>query len=209
MTVRDSLPSMVRLSVGASWLVAVGLLGCGDGGAGAPPGAPGGGAAAGAGPGGGGGAAGGGELGGGGEGGLGAGGAGQGGEGGGETCPQIMTCVHELPFHDERDTSKEGTDLIDVYDCKPGADESGPEIFYRVDVAAPGTLSATITDGEDVDIDVHILTSIKDGECLARDDVTATAPVEPPYVYVVADTYVSKGKPLAGPFAIDMALAAK
>jgi hypothetical protein len=122
-------------------------------------------------------------------------------------CPAAMTCVEALPFHDERDTSAEGQSLIDAYGCQPATDESGPEIYYRVLVPSAGKLTATITDGDGVDIDVHILTSIKNGQCLVRDDVTAVADVEPPYVYIAADTYVSDGVPQAGAFSIDVELA--
>ncbi len=136
-----------------------------------------------------------------------AGGTGGSGGAGPGPCPAAMTCVEALPFHDERDTSAEGESLIDVYACQPTADESGPEIYYRVLVPSSGKLTATITDGDGVDIDVHILSSIKNGQCLARDDVSAVADVTPPYVYVSADTYVSDGVPQVGPFSIDIALA--
>jgi hypothetical protein len=129
------------------------------------------------------------------------------GGGGPGPCPAAMTCVEALPFHDERDTSTEGQSLIDAYGCQPATDESGPEIYYRVLVPSAATLTATITDGDGVDIDVHILTSIKNGQCLVRDDVTAVADVEPPYVYIAADTYVSDGVPQVGAFSIDIELA--
>ena len=74
-------------------------------------------------------------------------------------------------------------------------------------VPTAGKLTATITDGTGVDIDVHILSSIKNGQCLTRDDISATADVEPPYVYISADTYVSDGVPQVGAFTIDVDLA--
>ncbi|MEJ7733032.1 MAG: hypothetical protein WKG00_28020 [Polyangiaceae bacterium] len=129
------------------------------------------------------------------------------GGGGPGPCPAAMTCVEALPFHDERDTSAEGQSLIDAYGCQPATDESGPEIYYRVLVPSAGKLTATITDGDGVDIDIHILSSIKNGQCLVRDDVTAVADVEPPYVYIAADTYVSDGVPQVGAFSIDIELA--
>ena len=54
---------------------------------------------------------------------------------------EVIT-VTTFPFHDERDTSMEGMSNIDVYSCKTTANESGPEIVYRVTVPEPGFLSA-------------------------------------------------------------------
>ena len=68
------------------------------------------------------------------------------GGGGPGPCPASMTCIEALPFHDERDTSTDGQSLIDAYGCQPTADESGPEIYYRVLVPSAGKLTATITD---------------------------------------------------------------
>ena len=134
---------------------------------------------------------------------------GEGGTGGGDVdaCPLGLTCVDQLPFHDERDTTKEGSKLFDVYECKPTADESGPEIIYRIALATPGTLTAAVTDGDGVDIDVHIVTDLEDGKCLARDDVKTSAPVDGAEVYVIADTYVSGGVPQTGAYTIDIDLA--
>ena len=133
---------------------------------------------------------------------------GGGGESDGGRDPELgVTCVDTLPFHDDRDTTKEGSKLYDVYECKPTADESGPEIIYRVEIAEPGTLTATVTDGDGVDIDVHILTGLEGGQCLARDDVKATTAVKPPAVYVIADTYVSGGVPQTGAYSLDIELA--
>jgi MYXO-CTERM domain-containing protein len=122
-------------------------------------------------------------------------------------CPAGLTCVAALPFDDQRDTSLEGSQLFDAYACKATADESGPEIVYRVDVPQDGTLTATVTDGDGVDIDVHVLTDLDVASCVARDDVTATAAVTAGVVYVVADTYVSSGVAQSGAYEIAIALA--
>ena len=113
----------------------------------------------------------------------------------------------ELPFADERDTSQEGSKLLDFYACKPTADESGAEIIYRLDVPSAGSLTVTVSDGEAVDIDVHVLTEIDGAACVARDDVSTTAPVEAGTVYVIADTYVSGGVPQAGSYQLEITFA--
>src|SRR5689334_7662821 len=42
-----------------------------------------------------------------------------GGGGGSSSCPAGVTCVTTFPFHDDRDTSVEGSQSIDSYSCKP------------------------------------------------------------------------------------------
>lgn len=135
--------------------------------------------------------------------------SGAGGEGGVAMtpCPDATTCVGSFPFHDERDTSVEGEDAFDVYPCKDTADESGPEIVYRVTTPGPGVLSALVADDAGVDIDVHILGSFSADACLARDDVFTSAEVPAGESWIIADTYVSGGAPQSGAFAIDIGFA--
>jgi hypothetical protein len=134
---------------------------------------------------------------------TGTGGAGTGG-GGSSPCPAGVTCVTTFPFHDDRDTSVEGMHMIDTYACKPGADESGPEIVYRVTVPEPGFLSVAVYSDPGVDIDVHILSSLDGNACLDRGDVHARADVPAGDVWIVADTYVSGGIPQSGAFGLDI-----
>lgn len=136
----------------------------------------------------------------------GSGGAGGEGDGGSITtpCPDDTTCVSEFPFHDARDTSIEGQNTISVYACKDTADESGPEIVYRVTAPHDGFVSVKVADDPGVDIDVHILTALDGDACLDRGDVSAKSDVPKGDLWIVADTYVSGGIPLVGAFAIDI-----
>lgn len=137
-------------------------------------------------------------------GGGGMGGQGGGGSGGAAPCPQGMTCVTTFPFHDDRDTSKEGVSNIDTYACKPTANESGNEIIYRVTVPEAGFLSAAVYSSSGVDIDVHILSALDGTKCLDRGDLHTRTDVPAGDVYIIADTYVSGGGPKAGAFGIDI-----
>lgn len=137
-------------------------------------------------------------------GGMGGQGTGGGGTGGAAPCPPGITCVTTFPFHDDRDTSKEGVSNIDTYACKATANESGNEIIYRVTVPEAGFLSAAVYSASGVDIDVHILSSLDGNACLDRGDLHARADVPAGDVYIVADTYVSGGVPKAGAFGIDI-----
>ncbi len=119
-------------------------------------------------------------------------------------CPDGVTCVDSFPFHDERDTSVEGTSTFDAYSCAAGTDESGPEILYRVTVPADGFLSVAVYSDPMVDVDVHILSSLDPGACLDRGDLDARADVTAGVLWIVADTYVSGGTALSGGYAIDI-----
>jgi len=138
--------------------------------------------------------------------GVGASGAGgTGGAGGVTSCPVGVVCVTSFPFHDERDTSTAGASALDVYSCKLDADESGPEIVYRVTVPSDGFLSVVVYDDDNTDIDVHILASQDGNDCLDRGDAQAKFDVDKGDVWVVADTWVDgSGDPQSGPYAIDI-----
>lgn len=131
-------------------------------------------------------------------------GGGGSGMGGSAPCPQGITCVTTFPFHDDRNTSSEGVSNIDTYACKPGANEAGKEIIYRVTVPEAGFLSAAVYGANGVDIDVHILSKLDGNDCLDRGDLHARADVPAGDVYIVADTYVSGGVAKAGAFGIDI-----
>ncbi len=118
-------------------------------------------------------------------------------------CPDGMICVDTFPFVDTADTAVDGARVFDAYGCSPGTDESGPEVVYRVTVPQAGWLGVAIDDTTPgVDVDAHILASYDPDDCLDRGNADAGADVDPGYVYVVADTYVSGGDEQSGPFTI-------
>lgn len=141
-----------------------------------------------------------------GSGGVGGGSAGGGGTAGGAgaPCPADVTCVESFPFTDERDTSAEGKSSFDAYACAPDADESGPEIVYRVSVPADGFLSAAVYEQQGVDVDVHILGSHDPDDCLDRGNYHARADVGAGERWVVVDTFAQAGKAQAGAFRVDI-----
>lgn len=128
---------------------------------------------------------------------------------GGGPCPQGVTCVDTFVFSEMRDTSAEGTDLIDAYDCAAQTNEGGREIVYRVTIPSKGYLSAAVYDGDGVDVDVHVLTGFDpaspsgDG-CLARGDLDAAADVDAGTAWVIVDTYVGASGEQAGTYRVDI-----
>jgi len=79
--------------------------------------------------------------------------------------------IRELPYHDERSTN-DGAAMWSSYSCAPSTGEAGPEIVYLLDLDVPGTLTAGITDGVGVDVDVHLLSAQDPAACVARDHLT-------------------------------------
>jgi MYXO-CTERM domain-containing protein len=112
--------------------------------------------------------------------------------------------VAATPFHDERDTTVGPSQYFNAYACAPDTPEYGKEWVYRIDVCQPGRLSARVTSEPGVDPDVHLLADAAESACLARDNLEASADVEPGRLYVVVDTYVANKVELEGPFALDV-----
>jgi hypothetical protein len=134
----------------------------------------------------------------------GSGNAGMAGQGGSTTCPEHVICVDTFPFQENQDTSQSTLNMLDSYNCQPNADESGPEIVYRVHVPKDGFLSAAVVDSSGVDIDVHILSAWDANTCLTRGDKHAKADVTAGDYWIIADTYVSQGTPQAGAFQMNI-----
>lgn len=109
---------------------------------------------------------------------------------GGAACPPGLVCVTSLPFHDERDTTFATERALSRYSCAPNTNEGGPEFIYRVAIRETGILGVRVRDGAFVDIDVHLLTALREDACVGRNDEALSRVVEPGTYYVVADTWV-------------------
>ncbi len=128
---------------------------------------------------------------------------------GGGPCPDGVICVSTFPFSDTHDTTLEGTDAVDAYDCSM-ADEGGREIVYRVTVPKDGFVSAAVYDDAATDIDVQIVTAFDPAApsgtgCVSRGNNHAGADVAAGDVWIIADTYVSATTgEKAGAFKLDI-----
>jgi len=109
--------------------------------------------------------------------------------------------INAFPFEDFRWTAGAASDAIDSYGCSPTTDESGPEQVYRVQVATSGVLTVQVSDGDEVDVDVHVLDGTSGDDCLARDDTTAQVTLEPGEHWIVADTWVGSYE-YSGPYVL-------
>ena len=119
----------------------------------------------------------------------------------GRSCNPIL--VNTFPFTDQRDTSLAESDEVDRYSCAQDTDESGREVWYRVELASAGTLSISVDDmpGDAVDVDVHLLGSIDPSSCIGRNNSALSLQVAAGTYYVTTDTWVNaSGAELAGPY---------
>ncbi len=106
----------------------------------------------------------------------------------------------ERPFVDLRDSRDGTSDVLDTYGCS-GADESGPEHVYRLEVAEPSRMRAVVLDRGDVDIDVHLLgATVDESGCLARGDTIVEHDLSPGTYHLVIDTFVRGGEELGGEY---------
>lgn len=116
--------------------------------------------------------------------------------------------IDALPFGADGDTAGWPIAQHDAYPTEAcsTADESGPEVTYVLNLHEPGTLRAVVTDGDGVDIDVHLLMGDEPMACIARDDTDLAAWIPPGRYLIVADTYVKDGTALAGEYHLAVAL---
>ncbi len=118
--------------------------------------------------------------------------------------------IDALPYTDQRDGALAPSNLFDSYaPCAPDIDESGPGWLYVLDLPDAGMLRATLdeVEGDEVDMDVHILTAPEANACIARGHATAAAWLEPGTYWIAVDTWVDGDKvAYPGPYRLDVSL---
>lgn len=122
-------------------------------------------------------------------------------------CPEGIVCIDTLP-HVARGTTLGAEARRTAYACDPAANESGPEVVFRVPVPHEGFLALALAEPPPgVDIDVHLLRADDPATCLDRGNWRAGAWVTPGEWWVVADTWVDdQGAARAGEFELSMTL---
>jgi hypothetical protein len=103
--------------------------------------------------------------------------------------------IGALPFSHSGDTTMAPADLADSYSCAATTDESGGEYVYRLELATDTTVRFEVNDtpGDNVDIDVHILSGPDPAMCLSRDNVATEMALTAGTYYLTADTWVDSG----------------
>ena len=120
----------------------------------------------------------------------------------GEGTPDEPWVIAQLPFTDVRNTATDGARFVDEYPgCNDDSDESGPELWYRLELDRTTRLRAAVLDMDGVDIDVQLVDDSATGEgCLARGHHFVETTLDPGTYHFALDTWVSDGTPLAGEF---------
>jgi len=130
-------------------------------------------------------------------------------DGPGSACDPFP--IAAFPYEDTRDTRDSPHVAVDTYGCATDIDESGPEWWYTFTIGHRGTVVATIdeVDGDEVDVDVHLLGSADPDDCLDRDHVAVAAVLEPGTYRIVVDTWVDDaGVAQAGPYTLTVSYTA-
>lgn len=116
--------------------------------------------------------------------------------------------VDGFPYAIKGNTALSSSSEIDSYDCSPATDESGPEVVYRFELAAPARVTAWVEgDTATVDIDVQLMNalSVSGGVatgCLNRNNRIAEANMTAGVHFVVIDSF--EGAAQAGPFVLHL-----
>ena len=111
--------------------------------------------------------------------------------------------IDHWPYTDNRDTTQSQSDLLDACAVIWTTNESGPEYVYTFTTTVPGTLTATVTDGSGVDIDLHLYQDLAEHDCIARHDNTLNFQIDAcGTYYLVLDTYVG-GIEYPGPYTLN------
>lgn len=104
--------------------------------------------------------------------------------------PDNPIVIGSFPYSDSRDTTQSMSDVLDGCGLAASTSEAGPEYIYEVTFTQPGQLTVSVSDDVNVDIDVHLYTSMNTSDCVARHDSSFTYGVDCGTYYIVADTYV-------------------
>ncbi len=110
--------------------------------------------------------------------------------------------IDGLPFTHASDTAAAAQRDFDVYDgCASDADESGPELIYRLDLEAATAIHLVVVDSGDVDVDLHLLRGEPNtAQCVERNDKEIRRTLEPGTWFLIVDSYVAGGAEKGGPY---------
>ncbi len=109
--------------------------------------------------------------------------------------------IDAFPFAHSADTSRAPAGDIDAYPPCDDADESGPELRYRLELSEPTPLRILVLDSPDADVDVHLVEAGGDGEsCIARGDRRIEGDVPAGSWDIIVDTWASGGETFVGEY---------
>lgn len=121
----------------------------------------------------------------------------------GDGSPDNPFEITSLPFTDVRSTFFSPHRLLSTYTgCAASQNESGPELFYRMDLRSTTSVRAVVVSRTGVDVDVHLLdASASEAGCIARahQELSMVA-LTPGTYYFALDTFTTAERELAGEY---------
>jgi len=113
--------------------------------------------------------------------------------------------VSTFPYSNSNTTrSSGGSDGFNYYSCASSVNESGREKVYRLTIPSTGTLNAAVSCDQEVDIDLHLLSSLNASACIVRADVSFSQAVTAGTYYLTCDTYMTGGVELMGDYSLSL-----
>ena len=114
--------------------------------------------------------------------------------------------IDALPYTAGGDTATAPEHRATHYDCAGTIDESGAEVVYRLDLAAPTIVTVGVTAAAGVDVDVHVLRAAATGAlaegCLTRDDRAFVVDLAAGSWWIAVDTYAGGAAAAAGAYTL-------
>lgn len=108
--------------------------------------------------------------------------------------------IDRLPFTHSASTLFSEERRLSLYSgCASDANESGPELVYRLELDAPATLRLNVFDRGETDIDLHVLSALEERACVARAHREIEVSLAAGTHWVVLDTFVG-ARELAGEY---------
>ena len=112
----------------------------------------------------------------------------------GDGSPSSPFRVASLPFSHVANTLFAVNDGVDAYPgCAAAQNESGPELFYRLDLSTTTSLRVLLFDRGTVDVDVHLLSGTSGDDCVDRDHQELSVTLSPGTHFLSVDTFVEAG----------------
>lgn len=99
--------------------------------------------------------------------------------------PRVIT---GSSYADHGDTDLTGSFYLFNYSCAGSPEMAGPEVTYRIELSGSGTLSASVTHDDDVDVDVALFSELDEDACLAWHDSAIDTAVDAGTYYLLVDT---------------------
>ncbi len=113
--------------------------------------------------------------------------------------------VDGLPFTHSANTATSPHSRIDGYPaCDSGQDETGPELYYRLDIAETTPVRIMVLDRDGVDVDIHLMTDNPNAaDCVARDHRIIERTLAPGTYFISVDSFVNgSGTVLSGAYSL-------